>query len=98
MEEPLLLRATVTFFGENTDEFGLTVPFHRYYVVAERWNFTDAGGITSILSLSDKSPMPEQRHIIAKEGAEREALDKAVKQLKQLPANKDLMVVMSRDA
>lgn len=82
-----MIKSVVKFFGTETDQYGMPIPYYSYLVVASPWQINDSG-IASIVPLaqssvaSSSSVAPINPHHIEMSGGEKAAYDKAVNSLK----------------
>lgn len=82
-------QGTITFYGDELDEYGMPKPFHNYFVVVNIWLESNKG-IASILPMSKEAPVPESLQCLAGPEGEKSAFEKAIEVLENLEGNKGL--------
>ncbi len=89
-----MIKATVKYFGNDKNEYGMPIPYHSYLVVSSPWQ-KDNSGIASVILLSGESPLPSSPHKLVMSGGEKAAYEKMIKILTDM--HDGLNVLIDKD-
>lgn len=87
---------SIKFFGHEHGQFGMPQPYHSYLIIASKWK-TNNSGVASVISLTDKTPMPNQSQVLVLDGGIEKAYQDIVEILKAMPANCDLEMLIDEN-
>ena len=81
---------TVTYSGDEWDEYGMSTPYHSYFVFATSWQDPNYG-IASVTALSMDAPLPPTQLFISESGGPAAAFEEAKASLGALGKNHRLI-------
>ena len=91
-----MIKANVTFFGTEQDQYGMPKPHHSYLVVSSPWQ-TYNSGVASAIPLSDDAPTPNPPHKLTMTGGPQKAYEQMLKVLIDLPQNNGLPELIDKE-
>ena len=83
-----MIKANITFYGSEKDQYGMPKPFNRYYIFVSPFEDDSSYSVASVMSVNG-SPLLYSPHIMFK-GAVEEALHEMTNKLRNLEDNKNL--------
>lgn len=91
-----MIKASVKFFGEDQDSYGMPSPYHSYLVVSSPWKTNDSG-VASAIPLSTDTPQLNPPHKLVTAGGPEKAYEEILEILRELPENQGLQELIDKE-
>lgn len=91
-----MIKASVKFYGNDQDDYGMPKPYHSYLIVSSPWQTNDSG-VASAIPLSSSTPTLNPPHKLVTSGGPEQAYDEMLKYLRLHPQNKGLQELIDKE-
>ena len=91
-----MIKASIKFFGDSKNEYGMPNPYYTYFVVASPWQ-TENSGVATVLPLSAESVAPNPPHKLVLAGGAEKAYEEVLSALRAMNQHHGLCELIDKE-